>query len=887
MRKLLVVIIPFFVLKATTYWEHKDFEKAEEFPKGKAVLQTEVKIIRGNWQSWSYIHEFVQTAGFVASMQVSDSLNPEFGGVIEGEDQMGVVETDNTQQAIWVWTRYYEITGDTTYFLNIRRAWIYIMNHPAYLEEGTESDYYRVWNCGLALFGEAKYRNIFNDSTYLWYSDSCARYILLHPLSFTVSDPYYRRLHPKVTSLAGGMLYQYGKEMLNQIYCDSALAYGSRVKNWIEQDPSVNINDEVWAMSGGTAVWGICRSIFDADTTLGQSWLNAYLPYMKYYQPTGTWNNSWNIWYANAYNFSGHILQNGTYLNYHHSLTDSMLIQDYDDDGGIPPTRSWNQDQDHSWVSNYMVFMGFEGLMDSIKNFDAGIRYLYARGPWNFFLVGDSLRLFVVAANYGFLPLSGVYISINGNYYSADTIKNFAIGEEDTILFSQIWIPNDTGNFIFTGSCYYLNDERHTNDTILNTIYIRPIRTVSGIVRDTILNSGIFAKLYFQFIDDTLGLFFDSVQTDSNTGNFTAQLIDSIYNVYVSTEIPYPDLKKNQVYVSPDSVTDLSFFTSSADLLIVNRDTLGKYSEYYAMPLDSLNITYKIWKPLFQGLFPISRISEFNQNIIIWFTGNSVANNVTPAEQESLTVFLNDGGKLLITGQNIGEEISQTGFYQNYLHARLISDSIFALRCYSDTLDSLGAVIGKFQTVGAGGAQNQYSRDVIDADSLAHKFLFYDSLLTNCAGIWFNDPLLNYRTIYLGFGLEAVHKMPWSGYVSRKYLLQQFLHWFGLNGIEEYILPQSVLPQLFLYPNPCRNQLLVEFQTSTNTETKGNLVTLCIYDACGRLIKNIVPTSYYLIPTMFKWNLTDEYNRPVPSGVYFVQINFGGWTRTLKAVVIR
>ncbi|MEO0142564.1 MAG: hypothetical protein ABIL15_04340, partial [candidate division WOR-3 bacterium] len=434
MKKIIFFI--FFILEAVPYWESQDFKMAEIVPRAEPVLPQVIESLRSDWQRWSYIHELVQTAQFVASMQVSDSLDPEFGGIIEGEDQLGIVETDNTQQAIWVWTRYYEITGDTTYFLNTRRAWIYIMNHPAYLEEGTESDYYRVWNCGLALFGETKYRQTFNDTTYLWYSDSCARYIIHHPLPFDAPDPYYRRLHPKVTSLVAGMLYQYGQVMGNQTYCDSALNCGMRVKNWIEENPSVNINDEIWAMSGGTAVWGLCRSIFDADTLMGQSWLSTYLPYMKYYQPSGTWNNSWNIWYANAYNFSGRILQNGTYLNYHHSLTDSMLIQDYDDDGGIPPTRSWNQYQDHSWVSNYMVFMGFEGLMDSIKNSDAGVRYLYARGPRDFFLNGDSLHLFIIAANYGFLPITNVEISLSG-VFSAETTLDFSIGEEDTIFFSQ------------------------------------------------------------------------------------------------------------------------------------------------------------------------------------------------------------------------------------------------------------------------------------------------------------------------------------------------------------------------------------------------------------------------------------------------------------------
>ncbi|MEO0136439.1 MAG: T9SS type A sorting domain-containing protein [candidate division WOR-3 bacterium] len=886
MKKIFVSVVACIeIIQAVPYWVTEDFERAELCLKGKPVLQKDVESLRGDWQTWNYLHELVQTAGFVAAMQVADSSNPEFGGVIEGEDQPMVVETDNTQQAVWVWTRYYEITGDTTYFLNIRRAWIYIMNHPAYLEEGTESDYYRVWNCGLALFGETKYRKVFNDSSYLWYSDSCARYILRHPLPFDVSNQYYRRLHPKVTALAAGMLYQYGKEMANQVYRDSALAYGQRVRIWIEQNPNINLNDEIWAMSGGTAVWGLCRSIFDADTASGQFWLSAFLPYMKYYQPTGTWNNSWNIWYANAYNFSGRILQNGTYLNYHHSLTDSMLIQDYDDDGGIPPTRSWNQYQDHSWVSNYMVFMGFEGLMDSIKNFDAGLRYNFARGTRDFFLMGDSLRIFVIAGNYGFRPIVGVNIAINGPNYFADTVLDFPIGEEDTVWFPEIWIPNDTGNFTFTGVSNHPSDQRFSNDTIFNSIFVRPLRNVSGTIRDTTLNQGIVAKVFFQFIDDTLGVFFDSANTDSQTGNFHVHLIDSIYNVNVFTEIPYPDLNRRPVYVTPDSFSNLDFYVSSADLLIINRDTLGRYSEYYAKPLDSLNITYKIWKPEEQGIFPISRINEFRNNVIIWFTGRSRVNNVTPSEQESLIVFLNGGGKLLISGQNVGEEISQTIFFRNYLHARLLNDSINAIRCYPDLTDSLGRRLGKFQTTGSGGAQNQYSRDLISADSLAHEFLFYDSLQTNCAGIWFNNPFPSHQIIYLGFGLEAVTKMPWSGYVSRKYLLQQFLSWFGLTGIEENFVRNPKMNDFDVFPNPCRKNLIIKWRL--NIPLRERRLSLKIFDVTGRLIKEVIPALHDNPLEIFTWDLTDENRDLVPAGVYFIQLMGTNFIRNEKIVVIR
>jgi len=881
MKKFVILSLMMFgVGLAIRYWKHSDFERAEAIPKGKPVMQYEVRLLRGEWQRWSYIHELFQTSAFIASMQVSDSLNPEFGGIIEGEDALSIVETDNTQEAIWVWCRYYEIMGDTSYFINIRRAWIYVMNHPAYLEEGTDSDYYRVWNCGLALFAESKYRGVFNDSTYLSYADTCAQYILHHPLPFNDPDPFYRRLHPKVTSLAAGMLYQYGKLMNNQVFKDTALVYGDRVKNWIEANPSVNINDEAWAMSGGTAIWGICRSIFDADTTSGINWLNTYIPYMKYYQPTGNWNNSWNIWYANAYNFSARITQNSNYVTYHHSLTDSLLVQDYDDDGGVPPTRGWTQNQDHSWVSSYVVFMGFEGLMDSIRNFDAGVNGICAVGLRPFLLVGDTAKMGIKAANYGFSPLSNVYHEIGGDYY-ADTIKNLAIGEEDTIWFATPWVPNDTGYFDFIAFSLYLGDQRTENDSFNASIYVCPLRLVTGVIVDSISGSGIYAKLYFQFIDDTGKVYFDSTVTDTNTGVFNIFLIDSLYRTFIQTDIPYPDSIVENIYVTPDSISPLAFYLKPADLLIVNRDNQARYANYYTRQLDSLNISYKVWVPINQGLFPINRMNEFNNNIVIWYTGKTVVNNVTPDEQESLMVFLDNGGKLLITGQNIGEEISGTQFYNNYLHAQLINDSINALKCFPDTLDSLGKYNGKLYTTGISGASNQYSRDVIASDGFSHEFLFYDSLLTSIAGVWHNDPLLHYQIIYCGFGIEAITKpILWSGYMTRKQLLAKFLTWFGILRIEED--GGCYYPKLpfTIYPNPAHEKVHIFAANFTRNKE----VRIKIYETSGRLIKVLLKEKGF---DKLVWDLQDLNGRHVSSGVYFVRFEVDGKDEIIKTIVLR
>src|SRR4030042_5286333 len=74
--------------------------------------------------AYDYQAEFIKMAGWLATQQVTSGGN--LGGIWEGEDYTTVVETDNTAEAIWVWSRYAELTGDYTTYLNkLNRSWEY------------------------------------------------------------------------------------------------------------------------------------------------------------------------------------------------------------------------------------------------------------------------------------------------------------------------------------------------------------------------------------------------------------------------------------------------------------------------------------------------------------------------------------------------------------------------------------------------------------------------------------------------------------------------------------------------------------------------------------------------------------------------------------------
>jgi hypothetical protein len=866
-------------LSALPLWETEDFIRQDAMRRYDPVWPQRIPDKGPEWQRWSYIREFFHTCEFIRSMQVSDSSSPDFGGMIEGENAMSVIETDNTQEAIWVWSRHRELTGDTTYNINIRRAWLYVMNNPAYNEEGVESDYYRVWNCGLAMFAEGKYRQVTGDSTYCGYADSCIAYMFTHPLPFTGVSGYYMRLHPKTTALAAGMLYQYGKENNLPECLDTALVYGERVIDWLEENPGVNLNDEIWAMSGGTCIWGICRSVFEDDSLYGREWLYTYLRFQKYLEALGQWNNSWNIWYANGYNTAGRMMNQYRYRLYHHSLTDSLLVQDTDNDGGVPPTKGDSHNGDHSWVSAYMVFMGFEGLMDSIRDFDAGIMRVISPTKRQVFLLGDTIDVKLLCANYGFRSLATVPVSISYPFLYDSSIA-LPTGAVDSVTFQTQWVPPDTGTYTFSAYTALVNEERVSNDTARAACKIPPSRIVTGVVKDRITSAPIYAELFFSVRGDSNSVFSASTTTDSTTGEYTVILFDSVFSIEVQPEIPYPVSFRDSAVVRPDTAIGFDFYIDPSALLVVNKDSNGNYSRYYSDNLDSLGVTFVLWEVLHQGLPPFGIMDQFGTRTIIWFSGDNATNTISPEEHDSLVAFLNEGGNLFFTGQNIAEEMGGSILFDSYIHADFASNTAANI-LFGIAGDTIGGGLNIY--IVGGEANNQISQEIVAPIGGADSVFRY--LGGGPGAVRYDGG--TYKTVLFGFGFEALNST--GTFASRKEVLARVLNWFGIEtgiGEEGPQLP-VVKPTLSVYPNPFSSRVTIKLIGVSEYRCIG-VPEIGIYDVTGRLAKRLsLEPSHSQLVTEVIWDGKDKFGKRIPAGVYYIKANIGGSKLTKKIVHIR
>ncbi len=312
-----------------------------------------------------YLEMFGRVAEFLSIWQVDDPEDPEFGGMREGEHLPDIIQTDNTSESIWVWSRYYELTGDDQYHQNILDAFIYSLNFPAYLEEGGSTPiggYYRMYNCGWAARAELKYRQVYGDDTYQSYGDSCASYIRYNTLDRPAAG-FYRYVNPPVLSWALGNLYHVGTHAGNIEWREEAVRQaGEKVKVWVEEEPSI-LGNEIWAMSGGATMWGLLKSFFFAHPESIDVWVPLYKDWMDPFSNPGDFQNAWNGWYALGHRATGEALDDQFHLNLHIALTDTLIAEDGDEDGGIPARPEHNDNMDQTWVSNYLAFMGLHPLL--------------------------------------------------------------------------------------------------------------------------------------------------------------------------------------------------------------------------------------------------------------------------------------------------------------------------------------------------------------------------------------------------------------------------------------------------------------------------------------------------------------------------------------------
>ena len=815
----------------------------------------------------NYLGQFQRTVAFLDRMQEHDPESDDFGGMHEGEDERwNIVETDNTQESIRVWCEYIELFDDRELVVeNIEDAWIYCANFPAWEEANGNEDalYYSIHNSGWGLIAEIKYREIFDDSQ-RDYGLQCAD----HLVEFTpeIEPDQQDRLMPLAAGWAAGTLYEYGIFEDNEDYRNRALEIAEDVKAWISEDFNRLNANEIWALCGGTAMWGVLNSLGKADSTETADWATEALESMDIFAGVGQWNNSWNIWYAHAWIVAHELTGEAQYQQNATAIVDSLLQQDFDRDGGISPTGG--NDEDESWVSAYTAWMGLSNLIEVIPEVDMrmiSIQEPDLSRPWP---TSEPLSF-----RFEFEQLG------SGEDLTMNLLLNGAVEYEEEVNVNgwqphewspDDWRPGNWGDFEFVAFCDAEDDADRSNDSLIFSVNILPVGAVA-ISTLNIQEEPIRTKFEFynQDLDDEE--VFYTVYTDSADGGTEFLLMVGNYRIEIEPDYPYARSVIDEFLVTDEQLNRIDLELSHPSILVIDNDTDSTHKEYYTSALEDLNYSYYCWDTQMQGILQ-SPIGNFNS--LIYFTGDRI--HETIPDEYRLLIGKNAFAQinLFITGQYISGDVAEDEFLTGVLHSRFLADSMRTFLIEGVDGDPVmdGAEI---LLLGNQGANNQRGKSAIAPVNGGVVAAFYEDREDSAAAVRWESTDDFGRTakgIFFSFGFEGI-----SGQIgaTREDVMRSILEWFGapleINDSRE-INPEKI-ELLTLYPNPFNN--ILKYNINTNGVIP---YWVTIYDYMGREINKFqVPVGGQGV-----WMGVDRFNNRLASGSYLVQVSSGRPTNVLR-----
>ena len=410
-----------------------------------------------------------------------------------------------------------------------------------------------------------------------------------------------------------------------------------------------------------------------------------------------------------------------------------------------------------------------------------------------------------------------------------------------------------------------------------------PIATVIGNVQDSVsgmpINSHIMVLPTSKKPGKPNGFMVDT--TTSITGDFSFDLpAHEDYLVRIRPEPPYPEASY-LIENLPNNGTIVEFKLLPAEILLVDDDPLQKYEDEFITSLEGNSKSYYLWRTATDGI-PDSSVFEkfFDPKVVIWYSGDASDSVLTGAEQQNLIKFLDSGGNLILTGQNIVEKSDSLPLLKNYVGVTFDKNL---------TTPLTSGVIGDPITSGiivptVGGANNQVSKDALLVSQNAQPILNYGTTtLLGVAAIRNENNQKHWKLVCLGFGLEGVNNTEGI----RDTLLQRILNWFEKPlSIGEQNNRFAVVPKEYElkqnYPNPFNASTLIEYSLPRPSD-----VILEIYNLIGQQVRVIVDERQRAGVHSIFWNGRDKFDREVATGIYLYRLKTDTHQRTKKMIMIK
>lgn len=288
-------------------------------------------------------------------------------------------------------------------------------------------------------------------------------------------------------------------------------------------------------------------------------------------------------------------------------------------------------------------------------------------------------------------------------------------------------------------------------------------------------------------------------------------------------------------------------------------------------------------------------LSLQNFSIIDYILGDesTVDETFNSVEQESVKVFLRNGGKLFVSGAEIAWDLDYRGsptdkdFIYNFLKSQYVNDApngqagvYYQAEPLSGTIfDGIGSIT--FDN-GTQGTINVRYPDVVNGINGGTNCLQYSNVpnqfaAINYAGI-FSGGIVAGKVVFVGFPFETIY--PES---KRNLFLSKVISFFEspVRIIEETDNNPTSFQLFQNYPNPFNPSTSIQYQVSRNSH-----ILLKVYDILGNEVATLVD-EYKQAGTYEVEFQSAVGSHQLASGVYYYQMKVGEFVQTKKMILLR
>ena len=338
----------------------------------------------------------------------------------------------------------------------------------------------------------------------------------------------------------------------------------------------------------------------------------------------------------------------------------------------------------------------------------------------------------------------------------------------------------------------------------------------------------------------------------------------------------------------PSDAYGISYGIENHILVVDNFDRVGSWPfrqhtfvRNYGDALWSFGIG---WESAANDAIESGEIRLENYDIVMYMCGDDSDRDesVSNIEQLRLLRYLENGGKLFISGSEIGYDLARPGrpgiaLYNKIFRALYQGDDSGIRECSGANGSIFAGLSFTFGAV----TEDTYLEDFPDYISPANGGLtvLYYKNSTKVAGVSFAgsygvDTSRHAKMVYFSFPFETIYPAQ-----SRSLVMNRIMGYFGVASVVQ-VASTSIPEEFFLeqnYPNP--------FNPTTNFELRmanGEWVTLRVYDLLGREVATLMDVKLSPGRYSVRWNAEG-----FPSGVYFYRMTAGSFSATKRLILMK